>query len=44
LAFLGQEGVGAAFEFLALALQLGELQHPAQVGLQEPFALAFGVG
>jgi hypothetical protein len=44
LAFLGQEGVGAAFEFLALALQLGELQHPTQVGLQDPFALAFAVG
>ena len=44
MAFLGEEGVSAAFEFLALALELGELQHPTQVGLQEPFALAFGVG
>jgi len=44
LAFLGQEGVGAAFEFFALALELGELQHPAKVGFKEPLPLAFGVG
>jgi hypothetical protein len=44
LAFLGEEGIGAAFEFFALALELGELQHPAQVGLKEPSLLAFGMG
>jgi hypothetical protein len=44
LAFLGEEGIGATLEFFALALKLGELQYPTQVGLQEPLPLEFGVG
>src|SRR5215218_11207006 len=32
LALLGEEGVGAPLEFFALALELGELEHPAEVG------------
>ena len=44
LAFLGEEGVGATFEFLALALELGELQYSAEVGVKQPFPLAFGMG
>lgn len=44
MAFLGEEGVGAPREFLALALELGKLQHPAKVGLQKPPVLAFGMG
>jgi hypothetical protein len=35
---VGEKGVGAAIEFFALALELGE------VGVQKPFPLAFGVG
>src|SRR5215207_4691489 len=44
LALLGEEGVGAPLEFFALALELGELEHPAEVGVQQPFPLAFGLG
>ncbi len=44
LAFLSEKGVGATFEFFALALELDQLQHPAEVGLQEPSLLAFGMG
>lgn len=44
MAFLGQEGIGATLEFFALALKLGEFQYPAEVGLKQPFPLAFGMG
>ena len=44
LAFLGKKGVGATLEFFALALELGELQHPAEVGVQQPLPLALGLG
>ena len=44
MALLGEEGLRATFEFFALALELGELQHPAKVRVQEPFLLAFGMG
>ncbi len=33
LALLDEKGVGAALEFFALALELGQLQYPAQVGV-----------
>lgn len=44
LAFLGEKGVSAALEFPALALEFGELQYPAQVGVKQPPPLAFGLG
>ncbi len=44
LAFLGEKGVGAPPKFFALALELGELQYPAEIGVQQPFPLTFGLG
>src|SRR4051812_37683173 len=42
-AFVGEKGVGATLEFFTLALELGELQSPAEIGVQQPPLLAFGL-
>jgi hypothetical protein len=44
LAFVGEKGVGATLEFFTLALELGELHYPAEIGVQQPPLLAFGLG
>jgi hypothetical protein len=33
---LSKQGIRAPIEFFALALELGQLEHPAEVGVQQP--------
>src|SRR3712207_960315 len=43
MALLGEQSIGASLQFLPLALELGELQYSAQVGVQQSSVLPFGL-